>query len=82
MKKYHYSVVPFVANISHESGAHAVAKQLAQQLDSARMEGWEYVRLETVETYRSGVSGCFGGWKDGMEPRVEHFSVIIFRKEI
>ena len=52
-----YKVVPFRANISTSGGAADVANQLASLISSEATGGWEYVRLETVETTVAGDAG-------------------------
>jgi hypothetical protein len=55
-----YRVIPFTANIGSTEGAGTAAGQLQQMIASLAAEGWEYVRLEQVETHIAGTSGCFG----------------------
>jgi hypothetical protein len=55
-----YRVVPFTANIRNTEGAAAAASQLEELIEAHSSEGWEYVRLEQVETHIAGSSGCFG----------------------
>jgi hypothetical protein len=55
-----YRVIPFSANIASNEGAGAAAGQLQSMIASLAAEGWEYVRLEQVETHIAGTAGCFG----------------------
>ena len=55
-----YRVIPFAANIANNEGAAAAAGQLQNMIASLAAEGWEYVRLEQVETHVAGTDGCFG----------------------
>jgi len=55
-----YRVIPFTASIGNTEGAGAAAGQLQHMIASLAAEGWEYVRLEQVETFIAGSSGCFG----------------------
>jgi hypothetical protein len=55
-----YRVVPFVASIAMNEGATQAAAQLEALIKSWTDNGWEYVRLEQVETFVAGSSGCFG----------------------
>jgi hypothetical protein len=55
-----YKVVPFSASIStHEKDTKAAA-QLEELANEAARSGWEFIRLERVETHVAGDSGCFG----------------------
>jgi len=73
-----YRVVPFVASINMHDGAGAAAKQLQAMIAQQAGEGWEYVRLENVETHIAGSAGCFGL---GATPeRTVSVSMIVFRK--
>lgn len=55
-----YLVVPFTASTARGAGADAVATQLQGLIDAKGADGWRYVRLESVSTFVSGTSGCFG----------------------
>lgn len=55
-----YKVIAFRANITSSGGASDVATQLATLISSEATGGWEYMRLETVETLVVGSNGCFG----------------------
>jgi len=55
-----YKVVPFKASISSTDGTSAAAAQLEALIASQAESGWEYVRLEKVDAYVAGTSGCFG----------------------
>lgn len=57
---FEYSVVPFVAFIAHGKSSDAAAAQLQRLINSCASDGWEYVRLESVETCIEGDNGCFG----------------------
>ena len=71
-------VVPFVASIGLAQGAQKAASQLQQLIQSLASQGWEYVRLESVTTYVSGNSGCFG--LGATESRFTTFSMAVFRR--
>jgi hypothetical protein len=61
-----YKVVPFIAQITQEGSAGDVAMQLQGLINTQVKQGWEYVRLEQVETSVLGSAGCFGiGAKQG-----------------
>ena len=62
-----YKVIPFVASLEHNKRKSShVAEQLEQLIAEHSLEGWNYVRLESVSTFVSPDSGCFGvGGKPG-----------------
>jgi hypothetical protein len=55
-----YRVVPFIASVGSNEGAAQAAAQLEALIKKWSDMGWEYVRLERVETYVAGDAGCFG----------------------
>lgn len=55
-----YKVVPFTASVGINADASAAASQLETLIQSFASEGWEYVRLEHVDTFVAGSNGCFG----------------------
>jgi len=74
-----YKVVPFIAAVQNTQGAAAAAQQLEALIANWTELGWKYVRMEQVETYIAGNSGCFGF---GAEPgRVVAFSMVVFAHE-
>ncbi len=75
---YQYSVVPFVAVIAHREGSTAAASQLQELIRSYAQNGWQYVRLESVETYIAGDNGCFG--MGATPPRTTVYSMAVFRR--
>jgi hypothetical protein len=73
-----YKVVPFVAQITHKETTATVAGQLQTLINEYSSEGWEYVRLENVETQVAPDNGCFGlGAKPGFN-RI--FKMVVFKK--
>lgn len=73
-----FKVVPFKASISNTGGGKDVASQLENLIAGEVAAGWEYVRLETVETHVAGSSGCFGL---GAQPgAVTSYPVAVFRQ--
>lgn len=79
-KIFEYKVVPFVASISHTEKAKAVkaSSQLQDLITQFAKDGWEYVRLESLETYVAGDNGCFGF---GATPsKSTSISMIVFKK--
>jgi hypothetical protein len=55
-----YRVIPFVASVGTNEGSSQAAAQLEALIKSWADQGWEYVRLESVETYVAGNAGCLG----------------------
>jgi hypothetical protein len=75
-----YKVIPFVAKITREDSSAAVAQQMQSLIDANTSEGWEYLRMDSVQTNIAGTNGCFGL---GAEPaRATSFSVLVFQKAV
>jgi hypothetical protein len=55
-----HKVVPFTALIANTDDTGAAARQLETLIAVQAQEGWEYVRLERVDTVVEGTNGCFG----------------------
>ena len=73
-----YKVVPFVASITQQDSAAKAASQLQALAAEYAKDGWEYIRLESVETNIEGDSGCFG---IGATPaKTTSVSMAVFRK--
>ena len=73
-----YKVVPFKASISSTDDSSAAASQLEGLIGTHAGTGWEYVRLEKVDTYIAGSSGCFGiGATPGQNTSI---AMAVFRK--
>ena len=83
--QYEFSVLPFVANVANNQGSAEAAAQLESAINSAAQEGWEYMRLETVETYIAGTpssSGCLGFGETPATPgSIDHFKMIVVRRK-
>ena len=73
-----YRVVPFVASISLNDGSDPAAAQLESLIKSWADQGWEYVRLESVETFVAGNAGCFGF--GAVPARVISYSMAVFKR--
>ena len=76
---YEFRVVPFIANIALGQGSVEAAAQLQSVIDFESAQRWEYVRLESVETYVRGESGCLG--IGGTESRWDRYKMIVFRRK-
>lgn len=73
-----FLVVPFVAQITQKDTTNHVAKQLQRVINEHSSQGWEYVRMENVETFVEGTSGCFGF---GAKPSyTTACTVLVFKK--
>ena len=73
-----YRVVPFVASINLNEGSGQAAAQLEALIKSWSDAGWEYVRLESVETFVAGNAGCFG--LGAVPARVISYSMAVFKQ--
>jgi len=73
-----YKVVPFVAQITQKDTTTTVANQLEILINEYSSQGWEYVRLENVETQIAADNGCFG---IGAKPAFKTvFKMLVLRK--
>jgi hypothetical protein len=73
-----FKIVPFTAKISRDSNAASVADQIQSAINLYNSQGWEYLRMESVQTSVAGSSGCFG---IGAQPGFTTiFNVLVFRK--
>ena len=73
-----YRVVPFVASIGMTQGSEEAASQLETLIKRWTDNGWEYVRLESVQTSIAGNAGCFG--IGAVESRLVSYSMAVFRQ--
>ncbi|WP_344930368.1 hypothetical protein [Aquimarina addita] len=74
-----YKVVPFVASIGKKETSEVVAKQLERLIGIHVIQGWKYIRLESVTTYVQPDNGCFGfGGKPGFTTSRQ---MVVFVKE-
>jgi hypothetical protein len=73
-----YRVLPFVANVAAAGADAAVATQLQDLCQKQASDGFEFVGLESVETWVAGSNGCFGFNKQPADHR--SYSVAVFRK--
>lgn len=73
-----YKVIPFTAMITRDDSSQSVAAQMQRTIDSNVSEGWEYLRMDSVQTSVAGTSGCFGlGAQPGYNTS---YNVLVFRK--
>lgn len=73
-----YIVVPFTAQLSNTGNATQAAEQLQKLIKYYADNGWEYVRLESVETYVAGTAGCMG--TGGTPSTYVYFRMAVFKK--
>lgn len=73
-----YKVTPFIAQITREQTTTDVAEQLQKLINEHASQGWEYQRLEVVETQIAADLGCFG---IGAKPEINTvFRMVVFKK--
>ena len=73
-----HKVILFKAAIGNADNPSMAAKQLEDLISANAAEGWEYVRLESVDTFVAGTNGCFGF---GAEPsRSVSIAMAVFRR--
>lgn len=73
-----YKVVPFAAHITKSDTSSTVASQMQIIIDKNVQDGWEYLRMDSVQTHVAGTDGCFGfGAQPGF---VTTFNVLIFKR--
>ncbi len=79
LENMEYKVVPLVASIDHKKGtSDHVAQQLEELINQYALQGWSYIRLESVTTFVGPDNGCFGlGGKPGYETTRQ---MIVFSK--
>jgi hypothetical protein len=73
-----FKVVPFTAQITRSDTSSTVAKQMQIIIDDYVNQGWEYLRMDSVQTAIAADQGCFGL---GAQPAfVTTYNVLVFRK--
>jgi hypothetical protein len=77
-KRLEYLVLPFVASIHKGGGARDAAIQLQLMIETRALEGWEYIRMEQLETYIAGDNGCFGF--NSTPARSTVYSMVVFKR--
>jgi len=74
-----FKIVPFTAAITREDSAVTVSAQMQHIIDSTGNQGWEYMRMDSVQTSVAATSGCFGvGSQPGFTTT---FNVLVFKKD-
>ena len=75
-----FKVVPFTATITKEDSSVTIAAQMQRIIDSTGSQGWEYMRMDSVQTSESATQGCFGlGSQPGF---TTNFIVLVFKREV
>jgi hypothetical protein len=73
-----YKVIPFTAGITRNDTTTTVAKQVEAMIETQVAMGWEYVRMERIETAVAPQDGCFGfGAVPGY---TTSFQMLVFKK--
>jgi hypothetical protein len=70
---YRYTVVPFQG----QQSVVAAAKQLEELINGQAQQGWEFVRVETIDTSVS--PGCLAALLGG-RAAVVSFNMVVFRR--
>jgi len=70
--RFNYTVLPFQG----QNSASAAAQQLQQVLNHYAERGWEFVGVETIDTFVP--AGCLGSLF-GAKSAVVPFNVVVFR---
>jgi hypothetical protein len=75
-----YKVIPFTGVLEqNKTASKHVAEQLEGIIQQQTTEGWEYVRLESVNSWVAGDKGCFG---IGATPgHATNKQVLVFQKQ-
>lgn len=55
-----YKVVPFAAAVDSRQDAKAVVSEIENIIQRHASDGWEYVGVHQLQTFKAGSSGCFG----------------------
>jgi hypothetical protein len=73
-----YKVVPFNAALSNTENASHLAAQVEGIIATHASDGWEYVSVHQLQTFKAGSSGCFG--LAATPPTTVATEFIVFRK--
>ena len=71
-----FKVVPFTAVIKTTDTSAVVASQMQTIIDAHSAEGWEYTRMDSVQTVVKE-RGCFG---IGGKASITIYNVLVFKK--
>jgi hypothetical protein len=73
-----YKVVPFAAQINRNDTTSQVAAQMQTIIDNYVGNGWQYMRMDAVQTSVAGTNGCFGiGAQPGFTTT---YTVLVFKQ--
>lgn len=73
-----YKVVPFNAALGNLEDASHLAAQIEGIISSHAADGWEYVGVHQLQTFKAGSSGCFG--LGATPPTTVATEFVVFRK--
>jgi hypothetical protein len=75
-----FKVVPFTAHMVRNDTSSTVASQMQTIIDDYVLQGWEYIRMDSVQTFIAADEGCFGfGAKPGFYTT---YNVLVFKNNI
>jgi len=73
-----FKILPFTAQIKQNDTSASVASQMQTIIDSKVSEGWQYIRMDSVQTTVAGANGCFGiGAQPGF---LTIYNVLVFKR--
>ena len=73
-----FKVVPFTAQITRNDTSTTVAEQMQSIIDANGRNGWDYLRMDSVQTSIAATNGCFGlGAQPGFTTT---YNVLVFKK--
>jgi hypothetical protein len=73
-----YKIVPFSAALSNTEDASHLAAQVESIISSYVSDGWDYVDIHQLQTFKAGSAGCFGF--GATPPTTVATEFIVFRK--
>jgi hypothetical protein len=55
-----YKVIPFTAAVGNTQDASHIAAQIESVIEQHVTNGWEFVCVNQLQTFKAGSAGCFG----------------------
>ena len=84
-QKYEYHACPihfkFSERLNHEARNEEISKQLKAPLNHYAKQGWEYYRMETVQT-EVKAAGCLAAIFPSPDTYGDNYHQLVFRKPI
>jgi hypothetical protein len=81
--RFEYVVIPFMGvvkvNLFGSEGPGKVASDLQKVLNDMSMQGWDYVRVESIDILQT--AGCFASLL-GQKSTMYTFNQIVFRRPV